>query len=132
MENETVETVDTQATNTDEVTAKTVIPDKVVKYKIYVDGEGNEVKRVPVGRGRPPKAEVDKDGNFVIRPVVEETKIDTFYITLNTDGTEKSRKIRGRGRPNKDFTLKTDGPFAGHYVKIGTEVKAEETSEATA
>jgi len=35
---------------------------------------------------------------------------------LNADGTEKERHARGRGRPNKLFTLATEGQFAGHYT----------------
>lgn len=106
--------------------AETQKHEKVQKYKIFLDAEGNEIERKPLGPGKPPKNSTkDADGNLIC-PFVEKVVVSTQnsdYVTLDADGNELHREARkpGRGRPKKGFERQTDGEYAGHYVKIMTE-----------
>ena len=130
--------------NTETAPVAPVVTPVVVKMKIYMDAAGNEIGREPVGRGRPPfGSEKDKDGNTIVhnatkdgdkfvypKRIIEKVeKTITYYITLNADGTVKEQKARGRGRPNKLFTLATEGQFSGNYVMTekAPEIKVETT-----
>lgn len=117
MENETV-----VETNQD-VPADTQKPEKVQKYKIFLDAEGNEIERKPLGPGKPPKNSTkDSDGNLIcpfVKKVVSPVQ-NSDYITLDAEGNELHREPRkpGRGRPKKGFERQTNGEHAGHYVKV--------------
>jgi len=133
MENETV-----VETNQD-VPADTPKPEKVQKYKIFLNSEGNECGRKPLGPGKPPKNSTkDADGNLIC-PFVEKVAAspvqNSDYITLDVEGNELHREPRkpGRGRPKKGFERQTDGDHAGHYVKVlPAEVPAVVSQDAPA
>jgi len=141
MKNENV----TEATETEEIAAvetpiSTVLPTPVVKaakkalFKIYLDENGNEEKRVPMTKGKHPFGSYkDAEGNLVI-PKVEKPKPvvaprpDIFVITLDENGNEISRERKTRGRGPAGYTKQESGPYAGHWT--GTKTPAVSTQPA--
>ena len=92
------------------------------KYKIFLDANGKEVERKPLGPGKPLKGSTKgPDGNWYCQFVekVATTIKNADYITLDTDGNVLHRepRKRGRGRPEKGFKKQIDGEYAGHFVK---------------
>ena len=112
-------------------------PEKVQRYKILLDANGDEMERKPLGPGKPPKNSTkDADGNLVC-PFVEKVTATTRisdYITLDVDGNVLHREQRkpGRGRPKKGFVKQTDGQYAGDYTMtmIADETPAVASQEA--
>lgn len=102
--------------------------EKAVTYRIEVDANGVELSRKVATRGRPPKNSAkDKDGNLIVTITDEVAKAKakadapkSEMITVDAEGNEISRKAKGRGRPAKGFEKQTDGPFAGHWLKVET------------
>ena len=105
------------------------------KFKIYVDEDGNEVRREPLRRGRRPKgATVDEEGNLILTPEVAARKaLETvFYIDLDASGKEISRRPKGRGRPSPGYTKQESGALVGHWVKAVATPTPVETNEVEA
>ena len=91
---------------------------------VYLDANGVEIKRMPKGRGRPPKgSEKREDGNIYVLPPTAETS-KAKYIVLDKDGNKVSEEPRGRGRPKPDFVKVEEGEFKGHWVKKEVVVSA--------
>jgi len=83
---------------------------------IWLDEEGNEVKRQHKGRGRLPKGFVEyDDDNFYFDPNAqeepEEPKVKPILIWLDDDGNEVKREEKGRGRPPRGFEKRDDGNY---------------------
>ena len=115
------------------------------KFKIWVDKDGTEIERKPLGPGKPPRNSHKDDNGNLICEFVEQTavKVNGDYVTVDESGTELSRTPRkaGKGRPAKGFKKQHDGPFAGDYLHVATEAElnppveeapAVETQEAPA
>ena len=157
----TTETATTEATTeqtdqaieavTSAAAAPTPAPVKTVRYTIYQDIDGVELKRVISGRGRPARnSTIDADGNRIVTGAslvdgeiqlanAKPVHVDTFYITVDDNGSEVSRKMKGRGRNTPGYILHTQGAFAGHWVgkpipkaeKVATVVTAAATASET-
>lgn len=99
---------------------------------IYVDENGNELRRETKGRGRPPRgAEKQEDGNFIVRPVKDET-FHPEYVNLDVEGNVLSRSPKGRGRAKPGYIKQEDGEHKGHWVKkVTEEVENKEDSDTT-
>jgi hypothetical protein len=88
---------------------------------VWVDENGQELKREPKGRGRPPKgAEKRDDGNFYVPPV-EESRFVSKYIVLDDDGNVLEEEPKGRGRAKPGFEKMDEGQYKGHWLKIKNE-----------
>lgn len=100
---------------------------------IYVDENGNELRRETKGRGRPPRgAEKQEDGNFIVRPLKDET-FHPEYVDLDAEGNVLSRSLKGRGRAKPGYVKQEDGEHKGHWVKkVTEEVEDKEDSKVTA
>lgn len=101
--------------------------------KIFVDENGNELRREPLTRGRPPKGAVKmnedgdwyKKGDIVVHPVKDET-FRPECITVDAEGNVVHREPKGRGNRDKKlikdgYVKQTDGEFEGHWLKTVTE-----------
>jgi len=106
---------------------------------IYQDEQGNEIRRLTKGKGRPPKGSVrQENGDFIVKAgsVVSEPRFSPEYITVDDQGKELEPRIsKGRGRAKPGFEKQSDGPFQGHWVKVVksetvVETKVEETVTA--
>ncbi len=146
------DTTVTQTATTVEATAvaeATPAP-KPIHYTIYQDSNGNEIARRVATRGRPPLGStVNADGNRIVTNAVLDAEgnpqlatakpahVDVYYITVDDNGAEVSRKLKTRGRNTPGFVLHTSGPFANQWVgrPIPKVVKApkiqKEAVEAT-
>ena len=113
--------------------APVVKPEKVQLYKIFVNPDGTEIERKPLGKGRPPKnSKKDEAGNLVVTvvPTPDGTpeKITPMIITLDEAGNEISRTEKGRGRPAKGLIQHTEGQYKGHWVKTQVAAAVAETA----
>jgi hypothetical protein len=99
--------------------------EKKVKYLIFVDGAGVELRREVKGKGRPPKgATANEEGNFIVPPQsVSKETVD--YVTLDASGKEVGRATKSRGRTKPGYVLATEGQYKGHYVKTETAASTE-------
>lgn len=103
---------------------------KQPKFKIFLDAEGEEVKREEIGRGRPPQGSYrDDDGNLVCPYVEQAIVVSPEYIEVDDEGKEVSRTAKGRGRPKAGYEKQDDGPFKGHWLKVAST--PEESDEQT-
>lgn len=94
---------------------------------IYVDENGNELRRETKGKGRPPRgAERQEDGNFIVHPVKDET-FHPEYVDLDSEGNVLSRSPKGRGRAKPGYVKQTDGEHKGHWIKTVNEDDSEDT-----
>jgi len=95
--------------------------DKQVYY-VDVDSQGNEVTRLPKGRGRTRLGYIEcEDGNWRKDPKFDlgqhkhvqrgSYRKPHFYITLDKDGQEISRKPVSRGKPASGYARREDGNF---------------------
>ncbi|MFW6172904.1 MAG: hypothetical protein ACOC5T_04095 [Elusimicrobiota bacterium] len=93
---------------------------------IYVDDNGNELRREIKGKGRPPRgSEKQENGDFIVRPVKDET-FHPEYVDLDSEGNVLSRSLKGRGRAKPGYVKQTDGEYKGHWLKTVTK-DAEDT-----
>ena len=116
---------------------------KVQKFVIYQDNEGNEIGRKPKGKGRNHiLGKLDEAGNLIVagssivdgvistpKPAVIAPKVE--YITLDQNGAELSRTIKGRGKTKAGFAKHESGQYAGNWVKV-QEPEAPATTEVAA
>ena len=103
---------------------------KTPKFKIFLDAEGKEERREPLGRGRPPQGSSrDDDGNLVCPHVERAIVVSPQYIEVDDEGNETSRTAKGRGRPKAGYEKQDDGPFNGHWIKVAAA--PEESDEQT-
>ena len=85
---------------------------------IWLDEDGNELKREKKGRGRPPKGSVKRDdGNIYVSPGSQEDRFVPKYITLDNNGEVIEEAAKGRGRPKPGFEKMDTGDYQGHWVK---------------
>jgi len=85
---------------------------------VWMDEDGNELKREKKGRGRPPKGSVKKDnGDFHILPGSTEIRFVPKYITIDSSGDVIEEADKGRGRPKPGFEKMDAGDHKGHWVK---------------
>jgi len=100
------------------------------KFKIFLDAEGKEERREPLGRGRPPQgSHRDDDGNLVCPHVERAIVVSPQYIEVDDEGKEVSRTAKGRGRPKAGYEKQDSGPFNGHWIKVAPT--PDESDEAT-
>jgi len=83
-------------------------------FIVWLDVDGNEVKREVKTRGRPPKGTVRKDGNFYVTKLPGEDS-QIYYIEMDKDGFVIKRETKGRGRPRPGFKKNTDD---GNWYKF--------------
>jgi len=114
---------------TDEATAQAETQEQP-KMKIFLNEDGTERERKPLGRGRHPAgSHKDADGNLVCPHVEKAQKPAVYYITLNAEGDEVKREQKGRGRQRGNFELQDGGDYDGHWLMVQAE-EAEEATEA--
>ena len=98
---------------------------------IFVDENGNELRREPKGKGRPPRgAERQDNGDFIVRPVQDET-FHPEYVDLDAEGNVLSRSLKGRGRAKPGYEKQDSGDFEGHWVKTVIEDEEQEDVNVT-
>lgn len=94
---------------------------------IYVDENGNELRRETKGKGRPPRgAKKQEDGNFIVHPVKDET-FHPEYVDLDSEGNVLSRSPKGRGRAKPGYVKQEDGEYKGHWTKTVTNEDTDKT-----
>lgn len=100
-----------QAETNVEAAEEEVAEEKPELFKIWLDEDGNEDRREPLGPGKHPKGSHKDDAGNLICPYREPVGEKTVHykIYLDENGNEVDRKVRGKGRIPKRAYRDDDG-----------------------